>query len=41
VGEIEKPPQKSGKELGKLEPRIRWLKDETGFHLLARLLWQK
>jgi hypothetical protein len=41
VGEIEKPPQKSGKELGKLEPRIRWLKDETGFLLLARLLWQK
>jgi hypothetical protein len=41
VGEIEKPPRKSIKEVGKLEPQIRWLKDETVFHLLARLLRQK
>jgi hypothetical protein len=30
AGEIEKPPRKHGKKLGKLEPWIRRLKNKTG-----------
>jgi hypothetical protein len=31
----ENPPRKYSKNLGKLEPWIRWLKNEIGFHLQA------